>query len=101
MRVYNKMVVNGEIYYQHSKLKNVFLFLLNDRRISKVYSLTFDLTPELQQALKEQREISNDNKVFHFAQNTIRRHFYSLLKGFPRIKIHDSIYITSKWYDYC
>ena len=114
MREYSKMVINGEVYYQHLEIKNVFLFLLNGRRINEVHSLTFsnttdttytitaerskiskslifDLTPELQQALKEQREISNDDKVFHFAQNTIRRHFYSLLKGlgYPKIRIHD------------
>ena len=114
MRIYSKMIVNGNIYYQHLGIKNVFLFLLNGRRINEVLSLTFDnttpstytitaerskisksltfdLTSELQQAIEEQKKISKDNKVFHFAQNTIRRHFYSLLKGlgYPRIRIHD------------
>lgn len=114
MRDYSKMIVNGEIYYQHLEIKNVFLFLLNGRRISEVLSLTFDrvtsstytvtadrskinrtltfdLTPELKQVIEEQRNISKDNKLFHFAQNTVRRHFYSLLKAlnYPRIRIHD------------
>ncbi len=114
MRDYSKMIVNGEVYYQHLEIKNVFLFLLNGRRISEVLSLTFDrvtsstytvtadrskinrtltfdLTSELKQVIEEQRNISKDNKLFHFAQNTIRRHFYSLLKAlnYPRIRIHD------------
>jgi integrase len=114
MKEYSKMIVNGEIYYQHLEIKNVFLFLLQGRRINEVLSLTFDnitnstytitaerskisrtltfdLTSELKNAIKQQRKLSNDNKVFHLAQNTIRRHFYSLLKGlgYPRIRIHD------------
>ncbi len=114
MKEYSKMIVDGEVYYQHLEIKNVFLFLLNGRRISEVLSLTFDrvasstytvtaerskinrtlifdLTPELKEVVEEQRKISRDDKLFHFAQNTIRRHFYSLLKalGYPRIRIHD------------
>lgn len=114
MRIYSKMIVNDEVYYQYLEIKNVFLFLLNGRRINEVLSLTFDnttastytitaerskinksltfdLTPELKQALEEQRKINSSDKVFHFAQNTIRRHFYSLLKGlgYPKIRIHD------------
>ena len=114
MREYSKMIIEDEIYYQHLEIKNVFLFLLQGRRISEVLSLTFDnvtnstytitaerskiarsltfdLTPELKQVIQEQRNINNGNKVFHFAQNTIRRHFYSLLKGlgYPKIRIHD------------
>lgn len=114
MRDYSKMIVNGEVYYQYLEIKNVFLFLLNGRRISEVLSLTFDrvtnstytvtadrskinrtltfdLTSELKEVIEQQRNISKDNKLFHFAQNTIRRHFYSLLKAlnYPRIRIHD------------
>lgn len=114
MREYSKMIIEGEVYYQHLEIRNVFLFLLQGRRINEVLSLTFDnvtsstytitaerskiarsltfdLTDELKEAIKQQRKISKDNKVFHFAQNTIRRHFYSLLKGlgYPRIRIHD------------
>ena len=114
MRDYSKMIVNGEVYYQYLEIKNVFLFLLNGRRISEVLSLTFDrvtnstytvtadrskinrtltfdLTSELKEVIVQQRNISKDNKLFHFAQNTIRRHFYSLLKAlnYPRIRIHD------------
>lgn len=114
MKEYSKMLIEGEVYYQHLEIKNVFLFLLQGRRISEVLSLTFDnvttetytitaerskiartltfdLTPDLKQAIQEQRKINKGSKVFHFAQNTIRRHFYSLLKGlgYPRIRIHD------------
>ncbi len=114
MREYSKMIINGEVYYQHLEIKNVFLFLLQGRRINEVLSLTFDnitsatytitaerskisrsltfdLTPELKTVVQQQRKISTDDKVFHLAQNTIRRHFYSLLKGlgYPRIRIHD------------
>lgn len=114
MREYSKMIINGEVYYQHLEIKNVFLFLLQGRRINEVLSLTFDnitsatytitaerskisrsltfdLTQELKTVVQQQRKLSSDNKVFHIAQNTIRRHFYSLLKGlgYPRIRIHD------------
>ncbi len=114
MQQYSKMIIEDKVYYQHLEIKNVFLFLINGRRIAEVLSLTFDnitsstytitaerskisrslcfdLTPELKQAVEEQKGISKDHKLFHFAQNTIRRHFYSLLKGlgYPRIRIHD------------
>mgnify|MGYP000903253565 CR=1 FL=1 len=114
IKEYSKIVIDGEIYYQHLEVRNVFLFLLNGRRINEVLSLTFDsisnstytitaerskinrslvfdLTPELSQVVEQQKKLSKDNKLFHFAPNTIRRHFYSLLKGlnYPRMRIHD------------
>jgi len=86
MREYSKMIIQGETYYQHLEIRNVFLFLLNGRRINEVLSLifdsttnntytisaekskinrtlTFDLTQELRQAILEQRAISKDNKL--------------------------------------
>ena len=88
IKEYSKIVIDGEIYYQHLEVRNVFLFLLNGRRINEVLSLTFDsisnstytitaerskinrslvfdLTPELSQVVEQQKKLSKDNKLFH------------------------------------
>jgi integrase len=80
-----------KVYTVYFTLSPASTYTITAERSKINKSLSFDLTPELQQALKEQRKINSGEKVFHFAQNTIRRHFYSLLKGlgYPKIRIHD------------
>ena len=114
MMEYSLIEIDGQKYYTNKEMRNVFAFLLTGRRIGEVLklefkhfrendydipkeiskikkTLTFSLDDDLKRAVREQKEISKNNKLFNVTVITVRRHFHGMLKalGYPEIRIHD------------
>lgn len=114
MMEYSLINIDGEKFYQYPTIRNIFTFLLTGRRIGEVLklkfsyfredeydipkeiskikkTLTFALDDDLKRAVKEQKKISKNDKLFNISVMTVRRHFHDMLIAmkYPSIRIHD------------